>query len=80
MAQARQNEAAGGHFAGADALVHLPCCDGDQHADDAGHGVHGQVDALIHVQPFRHSGRNDVGSVCKEAAIAEKHQQSKDQQ
>ena len=80
MAQARQDQAAGGHLAGADALVDLACDDGDDYADDAGDGVHGQNDAPIHVQPLRHGGGDNIGSVGEEAAVAEENQQAEDQQ
>src|SRR5699024_8908321 len=65
---------------GADALVDLAGDDGDDYADDAGHGVHVQDDGSVHTQPLRHGGGDDVGAVGKEAAVAEEDQEAEDQQ
>ena len=80
MAQARQDQAAGGHLSRADALVELAGDDGDDHADNAGHGIHVQDDGPVHAQPLGHGGGDDVGAVSEEAAVAEEDQEAEDQQ
>lgn len=80
MAQPRQDQAAGRHLAGADALVQLSGGDRHQDADHAGDGVHGEDQALFNLQTLRHRGRDDVGAIGEESAVAEEDQQAKEQQ